>query len=145
MKKALALVAVVVLALLGGCKTADSMDGEYEGTLTVTEDVCTGDLFDVWTVLDVRVQNEGETLADLVLVDYDYFLRDVTLDEDGSFAYHLEENSWFTVNVTDASGVLDGATASVDITIAVFVLDENGLPQEDELCHLSYTFVGDKR
>lgn len=145
-KNGLVLVAVAFVALLGGCKTV-SIDGQYEGTLTLAEDTCNPwETAPVWTVLDVRVRNDDETLVNLVLTDYDnYSLLDVGVESDGSYTAHQEEDTWFTHNVTDAFGMLDGEVASLDLTIAVFFWDENGLPQEDEFCHLSYTFVGDKR
>lgn len=152
-KNGLALVAVAFVALLGGCKTvydvddAPSIDGEYEGAFTLAEDTCSPWETDpAWTVLDVRVRNDDETLVNLVLVDYDnYSLLDVGVESDGSYVYYEESESLFYHAETDAVGVLDGETASLDLTLTLFLYDKNSEPQKEERCHTRYTFSGERR
>ena len=150
---AFALTAFVFAACDGrplvGADAADdqhlSFDGEYAGTIVLAEDTCNGLSQMQWTVLDVRVRNEDETLVDLVLPDYDYFARDVEVLADGSYVHHEEEDVWLYQMVTDASGMLDGETASLDLTRTFFPYDKFHMPRPDEHCHVSYIFSGERR
>lgn len=152
--------AALVFALCSGCPSAGtdaassdaaadgyypSLDGEYAGMIVLTEDTC-NELSEMqWTVLDVRVRNEDETLADLVLPDYDFFARDVEVLPGGSYVYHAEEDVWLYLMVTDASGELDGETASLDLTRTFLRYDKYHMPQKDEYCHVRYAFFGERR
>lgn len=146
-------VLTAVLVTLVGCKKIydvddyPSVDGMYLGSFTVIEDTCSNASFNDWTVLDVRVRNDDETSADLLLTDYAYFLREVEVASMSSGALHLhfEEDVWTTRVVTNASGMLDGAVVSLDFTVTLFPIGGDGIPADMEKCHASYNYVGRKR